>query len=125
MILRQEVTLLMDLKLSLEYQDVALRQEHIDESGSTRQEVFDLIRNLEAFAEEVTITTKVRPSSTDPNDDMVLDLAINGQADAIVTLNVRHFRKVAATFRLDVISPGELMQRLSKEGPWQSMRRET
>ena len=35
---------------------------------------------------------KVRPLSVDPNDNMVLDVAINGRADAIVTLNKKHFK---------------------------------
>jgi hypothetical protein len=35
----------------------------------------------------------------DPNDEMVLETAIDGRADAIVTFNDRDFRPVAARFR--------------------------
>jgi PIN domain-containing protein len=43
----------------------------------------------------------------DPNDEMVLETAINGRADAIVTFNERHFRPVAARFRFRWFGPGK------------------
>jgi predicted nucleic acid-binding protein len=42
---------------------------------------------LEAIAEPVFVAFQYRPLSPDANDDMVLDVAINGNADAIVTNN--------------------------------------
>jgi predicted nucleic acid-binding protein len=47
--------------------------------------------------------------SQDANDDMVLEVAINGGADAIVTNNTKHFRDVARRFQLQVLSPAELL----------------
>jgi hypothetical protein len=86
-----EIVPLMDLKLSLEYGDVALRPEHLAASALSKREVVELIEALEAFAEPVEIVLKTRPMSPDQNDDMVLDLAINGRAEALVTNNTRHF----------------------------------
>jgi predicted nucleic acid-binding protein len=40
---------------------------------------------------------------------MVLEVAINGGADAIVTNNTKHFRDVARRFQLQVLSPAELL----------------
>jgi predicted nucleic acid-binding protein len=48
----------------------------------------------------------------DSNDEMVLETAINGHADAIVTFNVRDFRPVAARFRCSVMRPGEIVRPL-------------
>lgn len=45
---------------------------------------------------------------------MVLDVAINGNADAIVTNNVRHFRLAAAQFHINVLTPAELLRSLKK-----------
>jgi len=39
-----------------------------------------------------------RPQLTDPKDEFVLEAAVNGQADALVTHNVRDFRIAAARF---------------------------
>ncbi len=43
---------------------------------------------------------------------MVLEAALNGQADAIVTLNVRDFGTVAERFGIAILSPGEALRRL-------------
>lgn len=38
---------------------------------------------------------------------MVLDVAINGNADAIVTNNTRHFREAAERFDIGLLTPAE------------------
>src|SRR5208337_3389305 len=74
-----KLTLLMDLKLVCEYRDVALRPEHIAASGKTQEDAEAIIDMLEAIAVPVLVRIKHRPLSQDGNDDMVLDVAINGQ----------------------------------------------
>jgi predicted nucleic acid-binding protein len=51
----------------------------------------------------------------DPNDEMVLETAINGRAGAIVTFNDRDFRTVAASFRCSVVRPREVIRGLAEE----------
>jgi len=50
---------------------------------------------------------------SDPNDEMVLETAINGRADAIVTFNDRDFRRVATRFRCSVVRPVEIVRQLA------------
>jgi predicted nucleic acid-binding protein len=45
---------------------------------------------------------------------MVLDVAINGNADAIVTNNTKHFREAAESFHLEVLTPAELLSKVRK-----------
>jgi predicted nucleic acid-binding protein len=45
---------------------------------------------------------------------MVLDVAINGNADAIVTNNTKHFREAAVHFHLEVLTPAELLSKVRK-----------
>jgi putative PIN family toxin of toxin-antitoxin system len=90
LIFREELVPLMDLKLGLEYRDVALRSEHVRASALSKREILELIEAVEAFAEPVEVVMKTRPLSSDPSDDMVLDVAINGRAEALVTSNKRH-----------------------------------
>ena len=59
--------------------------------------------------------TKTRPLSSDPNDDMVLDVAINGRADAIVTQNAKHFAPAARGYGIKVTSPAEFLQALREK----------
>jgi predicted nucleic acid-binding protein len=68
-----------------------------------------LLDVLEALAEPVLIVVRHAPLSQDANDDMVLEVAINGRADAIVTNNTKHFREPAKRFRLEVMTPAELL----------------
>jgi predicted nucleic acid-binding protein len=104
-----KLTLLMDLKLVCEYRDVALRPQHIAASGKTMEEVQAVIAMLEAIATPVLVVVKHRPLSRDANDDMVLDVAINGYADAVVTNNIRDFATATERFAIKTLSPRELL----------------
>ncbi|MBX2809299.1 MAG: PIN domain-containing protein [Cellvibrionaceae bacterium] len=47
-----------------------------------------------------------RPMLRNPNDEMVLEVAVNGQADAIVTFNLKDYGNIAKSkFNIDVITP--------------------
>lgn len=116
-VLREEIVILMDYKMALEYRDVALRSEHLMASGRSRENVLGLIGALEEVAEPVKVVRMDRPLSPDPNDDMVLDVAINGHADGIVTNNIRHFAAVGKRFGIPVLSPADLLQQIRRGGP--------
>lgn len=109
------LTVLMDYKLACEYREVALRPEHLVSAGRTAAETTVLLDAIELVAEPVLIIVRHRPLSQDPNDDMVLEVAINGGADAIVTNNVRHFRVAASRFEMSALTPAELLRRWAKE----------
>nr|WP_137929505.1 PIN domain-containing protein [Mesorhizobium comanense] len=46
---------------------------------------------------------------------MVLEAAVNGQADAIVTFNIRHFDQAGIRFGIELLSPGEAWKRPEKD----------
>ena len=48
----------------------------------------------------------------DADDEMVLEAALNGRADAIVTHNVRDFESARA-LGLEIATPGDIVRRLS------------
>jgi len=54
------------------------------------------------------------PSLRDADDDMVLEVAVNGQADAIVTFNRQDFRPATARFGIEVLLPGAAIERLGE-----------
>ncbi len=55
-----------------------------------------------------------RPQVRDPADEMVLEAAINGNADALVTFNRRDFGDGPARFGIAVFSPREELRRISE-----------
>lgn len=74
-----------------------------------------LLDAVAAVAEPVRLAFLWRPAVHDPNDDMVLEAAVNGRADAIVTFNVRDFGKIAMQFGVAVLTPAEALKRWETE----------
>lgn len=66
---------------------------------------------LAAQIEPVAIHFRWRPQTPDPGDEMVLEAALNGDADALVTHNVRDFAKAGLRFGLAVLTPPEVLER--------------
>jgi putative PIN family toxin of toxin-antitoxin system len=115
LILHGNIVLLMDYKLACEYRDVASRPKHLHASGLSHKETERFIQILENIAEPILVLSRYRPMSSDPDDDMVLDVAINGHANAIITNNVKHLRQAAGNFGIEVFTPFELLEGFRKE----------
>jgi putative PIN family toxin of toxin-antitoxin system len=108
----ERVRPLVTTALFLEYEAVLKRPEHRIVHGL---DVAGVDRFLAAFAsasEPVEISFQWRPQMSDANDEMVLEAAVNGQADMIVTHNVKDFVVAAKRFGLPVRRPGELLQEM-------------
>jgi predicted nucleic acid-binding protein len=95
--------LLLSVPLMLEYESVLTRPEHLAACGASREDISAVLDELASVGKRVELVIRTRPMLPDPNDEMVLETAINGRADAIVTFNDRHFRPVAARFRCSVL----------------------
>jgi putative PIN family toxin of toxin-antitoxin system len=107
----QAFVMLTSVPLFFEYEAVLTRAEHLLASGTTAKQVKGFLDYLAGLVTPVKFHFLWRPQLTDVADEMVLETAINGQADAIVTFNIRHFRP-AAKFGIEVIRPGEALRRL-------------
>jgi predicted nucleic acid-binding protein len=75
-----------------------------------------LLDAVAAIAERVELAFLWRPVLPDADDDMVLETAINGRADGIVTFNRRDFEPAKARFGIAVLQPGEAVRRLESIG---------
>lgn len=78
--------------------------------------VLDAQGFLTAFAsaaEPVEISFRWRPQLSDPADEMILEAAANGGADAIVTHNTRDLPSVAFRFGIRTILPAAFLEDLS------------
>lgn len=63
-------------------------------------------------SEPVDIAFRWRGELPDPSDDMVLEAAINGRAEALVTFNPRHFAGVTEQFGLALRDPRTILANL-------------
>lgn len=95
--------------LFLEYEDVLLRPEQRLAHGLSVEQVNEFLTELAALIEPVDIHFLWRPQVSDPGDEMVLEAAINGRADALVTYNVRHFAPAGLRFQLSVLTPQQAL----------------
>jgi hypothetical protein len=68
-----------------------------------------------ALAQLVTMHFLWRPQLRDPCDEMVQETAINGEAHALVTFNVRDFGAVPGQFGVELLLPREVMTRMDDE----------
>lgn len=110
---RQErVTLLANVALAVEYEAICLRADHVMASGLTTQEVGFFLDAVIALVEPVESHFLWRPQLHDPADELVLEAATNGRADAIVTFNQRDFGSAPGRFGIEVLLPSTTLQRI-------------
>jgi len=98
--------------LFLEYEDVLLRPEHRLVTGMSEKDVERVLAALASAAEPVEVHFRWRPQLRDPTDELVLEAAVNGRANALVTHNVRHFAPAAGRFQLQVLTPQQCLQEI-------------
>ena len=107
------VTPLCSTALFLEYEAVLSRPEIRKATGLGLKDVAAAMAGLAAVSEGVDISFRTRPMLSDVADEMVLEAALNGEADAIVTHNLRDFRP-ALKLGVTVVTPGEIVRRLNR-----------
>lgn len=109
-----KVVLLASASLAMEYEAVCVRPEHQLAAGLSEQEVRMFVDALIAMAEPVEIHYLWRPQLRDPSDEMVLEAAVNGRANLLITFNMRDYRTAPARFGIEVMMPREAVERIIK-----------
>ena len=104
--------LLLSVPLMLEYEAVLTRPEQLAACALTSEDVGRVLDDLASVARPVALSFRWRPKLPDLNDDMVLETAVNGNANAIVTFNHRDFEGTAQNFDCAVILPREALERV-------------
>lgn len=94
--------------LVLEYEDALTRKALVDKDD--RDDVLDYVC---ADANKPKVYYLWRPMLRDPNDDLVLEVAVAGGCEAIVTFNKRDFTG-AERFGIRVLSPREFLVQIGE-----------
>jgi len=100
--------------LFLEYEAVLLRPEQQLATGLSPSDIEGFLAALASAAEPVEVDFLWRPQLRDPADELVLEAAVNGRAEAIVTHNVTDFRADAQRFGVATLTPAEFLKELRK-----------
>jgi putative PIN family toxin of toxin-antitoxin system len=97
----------LSVSLYLEWKAVLTRPENLA-PGMTAELALGLIRYLASQAHRQEIHFLWRPYLRDPDDDMVLELAVAAGCEKIVTHKVRDFRD-ARDFAIEAMTPGDFL----------------
>jgi predicted nucleic acid-binding protein len=90
--------MLLSVQMAFEYEAVCLRAEHLSAAKVNVDDVRRLLDAIIDVIEPVEVHYQWRPQLPDPDDDMVLETAVNGRADAIVTFNREDYGAATGRF---------------------------
>jgi putative PIN family toxin of toxin-antitoxin system len=108
----EQCALLATVPMMLEYEAIGTRGEHIEASGLQIGEIQTFLDALAVVIEPVETYFMWRGRLLDADDEFILEAAINGRADAIVTFNTRDFGAVPKQFGIELWKPGEVIERI-------------
>jgi len=110
------VTPLVSVATVIEYEAVLKRAEHLQATGLDAEEVDRFLDDFAAHADHITPHFRTRRSVQDPDDEMFAELAVNGQANALVSFNIGDYRPAdprAPRLAIQVCRSGDILRRLS------------
>jgi len=108
-VIQGRIVLVSSVALFMEYEAVLMRPKHLLSAGLSREAVEAFLDFLAANIKAAQVHYSWRPQLGDPADEMVLEAAINGRADHIVTFNSRHF-VAAEQFGISVTDPATMLR---------------
>lgn len=110
MIPQGNLEFLLSVPLVLEYEDVLKRPDNLRAFDLGQADIEHVLNMLCFAGTEISIHYLWRPKLSDPKDDMVLEVAVNGRADTIVTFNTAGFSAQSKQFGLRLMTPGEYLR---------------
>jgi putative PIN family toxin of toxin-antitoxin system len=111
---RGKLAILVNVALALEYEAICVLAEHRMAAGLSDREAQIFVDAVLAMAEPVETHFIWRPQLRDPGDELVLETAVNGRAEAIVTFNIRDFGVAPEMFGVRVLTPADALKRIGK-----------
>jgi predicted nucleic acid-binding protein len=93
--------------LMYEYEDVARRPGA--PPGLSAQDITNILDMIYRESHRQFVWFSWRPLSPDPGDDAILEAAIAGQCDYVVSFNERHLR-VVREFGIEILKPVDMLK---------------
>jgi predicted nucleic acid-binding protein len=109
------ITPVLSVPLFLEYESVLKRRNVLTAAGINRHDADAILNRVLCRARLQRIDFLWRPVVPDPKDDCILECAVNGRAEAIVTFNRRHFPGVPQQFGIRIESPSQFLMTIGGE----------
>jgi putative PIN family toxin of toxin-antitoxin system len=103
---------LLSTPLLVEYEAVLLRPMHLTRAKADAGDVSEILDALVGVCVPVAFDYRWRPSGSHPDDEFVIETAVNGQADVIATFNTKDIRAAGERFGFAALRPGVLIRRI-------------
>ncbi len=104
--------LLVSTPLLVEYESVLRRPQHLERAQATEAEVTEILDALAGICIPVVFDYNWRPTGAHADDELVVETAINGHADALATFNLKDIRDAGVLFGFRAQRPGPLVRRI-------------
>jgi len=114
LLLQGHATMLLSVAMALEYESICMLAEHRLVASASEDDVRNLLNTVIDIITPVEVHYQWRPQLTDASDEMVLEAAVNGRADAIVTFNRKDYKNMTDRFGIEILSPAEALERIRK-----------
>ncbi len=108
--LDERFALLLSTSLLVEYEAVLRRPQHLKRARATDADVPQILDALAGICVPVILDYKWRPTGAHADDELVIETAINGHADAVATFNLKDMRDAAVRFGFRAPLPGPLIR---------------
>lgn len=94
-----------------EYEDVAMREKVLDLCPLKPAEIRTLLNAYYSVCKWIPIYYLWRPNLTDEDDNFLIELAIAGNSEYIITNNIKDLRNAELNFEdLTVVTPDEFLK---------------
>lgn len=120
-ILQKELTIVVSVPLMLEYEAVLTRPEHLAIARLSTEEVSAVLDGVAAVGERTRFSFRWRPLLNDPDDEMVIETAINGGAQLLVSFNLRDFGSAVEKFACKAVRPKDAVEIIRNRLPREVM----
>jgi putative PIN family toxin of toxin-antitoxin system len=110
--LDKKFALLLSTPLLVEYESVLRRPQHLSRARATDADVTEILDALAGVCVPVLFDYQWRPTGAHADDELVVETAINGHADALATFNLKDMRDAGGLFGFHAQRPGPLVRRI-------------
>lgn len=87
-----------------------IREKLVLKMGFSAEQALELIEELRAFLEHVDVSGELQGICADPDDDAILECALQGRATHIVTGDAKHLLPMRQFRGVKIVSPAEFLQ---------------
>ncbi|MBY0505973.1 MAG: putative toxin-antitoxin system toxin component, PIN family [Bryobacteraceae bacterium] len=114
LLLRGRADWLLSVAMALEYESICMLADHRLAAGASEQDVQNLLASIFDIIVPVEVHYQWRPQLSDASDEMVLETAVNGRAEAIVSFNHADYRDAPRRFGIRLWKPAEALKEIRK-----------